>query len=134
VHPDRFAAQGAAAQRVAMQWSVRVNEAYQRLKDPLQRGLPVRTARRAGAGRAQHRHAGGLPDAADGVARALDEARDPPTVEAWPMRWLSAKRQMANSLQAIDGRQRLARCRADRARADVRGALRADDDRWMRGL
>ena len=37
VHPDRFAAQGAAAQRVAMQWSVRVNEAYQRLRDPLQR-------------------------------------------------------------------------------------------------
>ena len=37
VHPDRFAAQGAAAQRVAMQWSVRVNEAYQRLKDPLRR-------------------------------------------------------------------------------------------------
>lgn len=36
-HPDRFAAQGAAAQRVAMQWSVRINEAYQRLKDPLQR-------------------------------------------------------------------------------------------------
>lgn len=37
IHPDRFAAQGAAAQRVAMQWSVRVNEAYQRLKDPLKR-------------------------------------------------------------------------------------------------
>ncbi len=37
VHPDRFAAQGAAAQRVAMQWSVRVNEAYQRLKDPIRR-------------------------------------------------------------------------------------------------
>ncbi|WP_162575714.1 Fe-S protein assembly co-chaperone HscB [Variovorax sp. PBL-H6] len=36
-HPDRFAAQGAAAQRVAMQWSVRVNEAYQRLKDPIKR-------------------------------------------------------------------------------------------------
>ena len=49
VHPDRFAAQGAAAQRVAMQWAVRVNEAYQRLKDPLrraaylceQRGAPI---------------------------------------------------------------------------------------------
>jgi molecular chaperone HscB len=49
VHPDRFAAQGAAAQRLAMQWSVRVNEAYNRLKDPLQRaaywcelqGMPV---------------------------------------------------------------------------------------------
>ena len=37
VHPDRFAAQGAAAQRVAMQWSVRINEAYQRLKDPQRR-------------------------------------------------------------------------------------------------
>ncbi|HEY0885480.1 MAG TPA: Fe-S protein assembly co-chaperone HscB [Ramlibacter sp.] len=36
-HPDRFAAEGAAAQRVAMQWSVRINEAYKRLKDPLQR-------------------------------------------------------------------------------------------------
>ncbi|WP_162581545.1 Fe-S protein assembly co-chaperone HscB [Variovorax sp. PBS-H4] len=36
-HPDRFAAQGTAAQRVAMQWSVRINEAYQRLKDPVRR-------------------------------------------------------------------------------------------------
>jgi molecular chaperone HscB len=50
VHPDRFAAQGAAAQRVAMQWAVRVNEAYQRLREPLSRaaylcelrGAPVR--------------------------------------------------------------------------------------------
>ncbi|MBV8036650.1 Fe-S protein assembly co-chaperone HscB [Roseateles sp.] len=37
VHPDRFAAEGVAAQRVAMQWAMRVNEAYQRLKDPLKR-------------------------------------------------------------------------------------------------
>jgi molecular chaperone HscB len=37
VHPDRFASEGAAAQRIAMQWAVRVNEAYQRLKDPLAR-------------------------------------------------------------------------------------------------
>lgn len=49
-HPDRFAAQGATAQRQALQWSVRINEAYQRLKDPLRRaaylcelrGMPVR--------------------------------------------------------------------------------------------
>ena len=49
-HPDRFSAQGGAAQRVAMQWSVRINEAYQRLKDPLKRaaylcelhGAPIR--------------------------------------------------------------------------------------------
>ncbi len=37
VHPDRFASDGTAAQRMAMQWSVRVNEAYGRLKEPLAR-------------------------------------------------------------------------------------------------
>ena len=36
-HPDRFATEGGVAQRVAMQWSMRINEAYQRLKDPLKR-------------------------------------------------------------------------------------------------
>ncbi|MEJ5988676.1 Fe-S protein assembly co-chaperone HscB [Ramlibacter sp. PS3R-8] len=36
-HPDKFAGEGAAAQRAALQWSVRINEAYQRLKDPLKR-------------------------------------------------------------------------------------------------
>lgn len=36
-HPDKFSAQGNAAQRVSMQWSVRINEAYQRVKDPLKR-------------------------------------------------------------------------------------------------
>ena len=36
-HPDKFASQGTAAQRVAMQWSVRIIEAYQRLKDPMRR-------------------------------------------------------------------------------------------------
>ena len=53
VHPDKFAAQGAAAQRVAMQWAVRVNEAYQRLKDPVKRaaylcerrGVPIQAER-----------------------------------------------------------------------------------------
>ena len=52
-HPDKFAAQGMAAQRIAMQWSVRINEAYQRLKDPLKRasylcelhGVPINAER-----------------------------------------------------------------------------------------
>lgn len=36
-HPDRFATETAAAQRIAMQWAVRINEAYRRLKNPLAR-------------------------------------------------------------------------------------------------
>ncbi len=50
VHPDRFAAADPASRRMAMQRAVRVNEAYERLKDPLRRaaclcemnGAPVR--------------------------------------------------------------------------------------------
>lgn len=36
-HPDRFVSDGAQAQRLAMQWAVRINEAHRRLKDPLKR-------------------------------------------------------------------------------------------------
>ncbi|MBK9133287.1 MAG: Fe-S protein assembly co-chaperone HscB [Betaproteobacteria bacterium] len=41
VHPDRFAAEGAAAQRLAMQWAMRINEAHVRLKDPLKRAAAL---------------------------------------------------------------------------------------------
>jgi len=49
-HPDRHSASSTAVQRQAMQWSVRINEAYQRIKDPLRRaaylcelhGVPIR--------------------------------------------------------------------------------------------
>ncbi len=83
VHPDRFAAEGAAAQRIAMQWAVRVNEAYRRLKAPLSRaaylcelrGQPVRAEDNTA-----------MP--ADFLMQqmawreALDEAADPAAVEA----------------------------------------------------
>ena len=36
-HPDQFVRQDISSQRLAMQWTVRINEAYQRLKDPLKR-------------------------------------------------------------------------------------------------
>ena len=36
-HPDNFSVQDTASQRIAMQYSVRINEAYQRLKLPLKR-------------------------------------------------------------------------------------------------
>ena len=37
IHPDRFAHAGEAEQRLAMQWTTRVNEAYQTLKKPFER-------------------------------------------------------------------------------------------------
>lgn len=37
VHPDKFTHLSAAEQRASMQWSTRVNEAYQALKSPLNR-------------------------------------------------------------------------------------------------
>jgi DnaJ-domain-containing protein 1 len=58
-----------------MQWAVRVNEAYQRLKDPLQaRRLPVRAARRADRRRAQHRDAAAFLMQQMAWREALDEA------------------------------------------------------------
>jgi molecular chaperone HscB len=37
IHPDRFAHAGEAEKRVSMQWTTRVNEAYQTLKKPFER-------------------------------------------------------------------------------------------------
>jgi Fe-S protein assembly co-chaperone HscB len=37
MHPDRFVTQDAATQRLATQWSIRINEAYQTIKDPVKR-------------------------------------------------------------------------------------------------
>jgi molecular chaperone HscB len=100
-HPDRFAAEGAAAQRVAMQWAVRVNEAYQRLKDPLKRAATLC---------ALH---GAPVDPHDNTAmppsflmqqmewrEALDEARDGSEVEALDRQVTEARRAMLAELQA----------------------------------
>jgi molecular chaperone HscB len=83
VHPDRFAADGPAAQRLAMQWAVRVNEAYQRLRNPLSRAAYLCTLR------------GSLVNAEDNTAmpkaflmqqmlwrEELEEAQDEPAVLA----------------------------------------------------
>ncbi len=104
VHPDRFAAEGAAAQRVAMQWAVRVNEAYRRLKDPLARatllcqlrGMPVRaddnTAMPADFLRQQM-----------AWREALDEAETPAAVEALDAEVRADEtRRLAAVAQALD--------------------------------
>jgi molecular chaperone HscB len=83
VHPDRFSAEGAASQRLAMQWAVRVNQAHQRLKEPQSRaaylcelrGAPI-DAERNTAMPADFLH--------EQMAwrEALDEAADEPTMAA----------------------------------------------------
>ncbi|MGA1694952.1 MAG: Fe-S protein assembly co-chaperone HscB, partial [Burkholderiaceae bacterium] len=37
VHPDRFASAGPAQKRLALQWSTRIHEAYETLREPLKR-------------------------------------------------------------------------------------------------
>jgi molecular chaperone HscB len=83
VHPDRFAAEGAASQRLAMQWAVRVNEAHQRLKDPLKRaaylcelaGVPVNAENNTAM-------PGSFLMQQMAWREALDEAGNAPQVEA----------------------------------------------------
>lgn len=103
-HPDRFATQGAAAQRVAMQWSVRINEAYSRLKDPLKRaaywcelqGVPVNAENNTA-----------MPPAflmqQMEWREALDDARDEQALEALLDATDAARRELHAALaQAID--------------------------------
>jgi len=60
-----------------MQWSVRINEAYQRLKDPLRRAAYLCDFMALLSTREQHRDAGRVPDAANGLARSLEDAPAP---------------------------------------------------------
>jgi molecular chaperone HscB len=102
VHPDRFAAEGAAAQRVAMQWAVRVNEAYARLKEPLARaaylcalrGMPVDAERNTA-----------MPPAflmqQMAWREALDDAATPQAVERLDAEVAAAERRMLAELQRL---------------------------------
>ena len=38
VHPDRFASASDTEKRVAQQWATLINDAFQKLSDPIQRG------------------------------------------------------------------------------------------------
>jgi molecular chaperone HscB len=104
-HPDKFAAQGDAAQRLAMQWSVRINEAYQRLKDPVKRaaylcelhGSPVQ---------AENNTAMPAAFLMQQMAwrEALDETHTEPALEALMAEVQSARAQCLTQLaQMIDG-------------------------------
>lgn len=107
VHPDRFAAEGGAAQRVAMQWAIRVNEAYQRLKDPLKRaaylcelhGTPISAETNTGM------PAAFLMQQME-WREALDEASTLPAIEALADEVAARQRSLhAELAQLIDERQ-----------------------------
>ncbi len=106
VHPDRFAAEGGSAQRLAMQWSVRVNEAYRRLKDPLSRATYLCELRGAPV-RAEDNTAMPADFLMQQMAwrEALDDADDPAAVEALDHAVRSdEKRRFAAVEQALDER------------------------------
>ena len=85
VHPDRFGSEGAAAQRLAMQWAVRVNEAHHRLKDPLTR-------------------ASYLCELAGHTVQGRDSEPMPPDVLARQMQWHEALAEApsADAIKALD--------------------------------
>ncbi len=117
-HPDRFAAQGAAAQRIAMQWSVRINEAYQRLKDPLKRaaywcelnGAPIKAESNTA-----------MPPAflmqQMEWREALDEAEGAEAIEALLDETQAVRRQMLDQLGRTIDQQRDAAGAAQQVRA-----------------
>jgi molecular chaperone HscB len=107
VHPDRFSAEGAAAQRLAMQWAVRVNEAHQRLKDPIARaaylcelrGVAINAERNTAMPAtflAQQMH----------WREALDEAEGEPAVQALDDAVAAREAELLDEVaQALDERQ-----------------------------
>jgi molecular chaperone HscB len=137
VHPDRFAGDGAAAQRIAMQWAVRVNEAYQRLKDPLRRAAYL--CERRGAAIQAHDNTA-MPAAflmqQMQWREALEEASGAAAVEALEAEVVAAERTMLADVarlldEAGDAPAAAAQVRAlmflDRFRQDIGRRLDALD-------
>lgn len=107
VHPDRFAAEGAAAQRVAAQWSARVNEAYRRLKDPQKRAAYLCELHGAPIGAESNT---AMPPAflmqQMELREQLEDARDEPALDAIDAQAAQLKRDMLAQLaHQIDAEQ-----------------------------
>jgi molecular chaperone HscB len=142
VHPDRFAGDGAAAQRIAMQWAVRVNEAYQRLKDPLRRAAYL--CERRGAAIQAHDNTA-MPAAflmqQMQWREALEEASDAVAVQGLEAEVVAAERTMLADVarlldEAGDAPAAAAQVRAlmflDRFRQDIGRRLDALDPTHIR--
>ena len=117
-HPDRFAGHGAAAQRVAMQWSVRINEAHQRLKDPLRRAAYLCELRGApiDAERNTAMPAAFLAEQME-WRESLDDAASEDEVQAVSERLEAARRQVLADIERLLDRERDAPGAAQQVRA-----------------
>lgn len=136
VHPDKFASEGAGAQRLAMQWAVRVNEAYARLKDPLSRASYLCELR--GAAIDAERNTA-MPPAflmqQMEWREALDDAKDAPAVERIDEQIADAERALLASVETKLDKQG----DAPAAAADVRALMfvrrfRQDVERRLEAL
>lgn len=118
VHPDRFAADGAAAQRLAMQWSVRINEAYRRLREPLTRAAYLCELRGAPID-AHHNTAMPVEFLAQQMAwrEALDDARSDAAITALDVEVRAAENELLAQLALLLDEQPAPAQAAERVRA-----------------
>jgi molecular chaperone HscB len=102
VHPDRHATHGAAAQRVAAQWSMRINEAHRRLRDPLSRATYLCELRGAKVD-AERNTAMPAAFLQQQLAwrEALDDARDVQAVRALDDEVAAQERSMLGDLERL---------------------------------
>jgi len=136
VHPDRFATDGAAAQRIAMQWAVRVNQGYQRLKDPLKRAayLCERRGIRIDAERNTAMPRAFLVQQME-WREALDEARDEATTLALSEQVARPERDALQRLQSLLDEQNDSAAAAEQVRALMFVArFRQDIDKRLEAL
>jgi molecular chaperone HscB len=103
-HPDRHTSDSAQQQRQAMQWSVRINEAYQRLKSPITRAAYLCELRSV-AIRAEDNTA--MPGAflmqQMEWREALDEADDASDLDALSATVRAAWREWVQAIERLDG-------------------------------
>jgi molecular chaperone HscB len=101
-HPDRFTSEGAMAQRLAMQWSVRINQAYRRLSEPLTRAAYLCELR--GAPIAAHSNTampGDFLMQQMAWREALDEADSAAALSALEVEVLAAERDLLAQLATL---------------------------------
>ena len=136
VHPDRFATEGPAAQRIAMQWAVRVNEAHQRLRDPLKRAAYLCELRGAPLRLNENTR---MPTAflMEQMAwrEALDEAADAAAVQALDAQLAQREGELLDDVQQLLDEQGRTEAAAEQVRALMFIAkFRSDIDRRLDAL